>query len=334
MQQLWSYLWFRFTEITALGKSALRIFLSSEKELLRKPRLWFFGWLIDWLARFLGVLLLFSVLQNNLSLHGGCPRTSVFAAPCALSRPWGIPCEKGFGGLMLLPSLALESGKLPRWVSFLSAQLPRAFQSLKILSIHWGENVRRARGEGDKPCARNPSGWGRQVQDKTLAQERSSARSCLLCSFPQTSLIASAKYQTLHCPPALAASLRNVLAVRRSWRDQSNETQKPPHSRNPVGKEAFGWTWCYFICALAIPGSTWLKTQKRKTERTVVALRDLTVAWRAQPGTKVLEREKQAGLPWPGSWQDCQWFIKHIKFPLGFFPFSFFLLLWKWRFHV
>lgn len=234
---------------------------------------------------------------------------------------------------MLLPSLALESGKLPRWVSFLSAQLPRAFQTLKSSASIEG---RKWEEPGEKVMSPVPGipqgGVGRCKTKPWHRREAQQGRACsVLFLKPPWLQVPSTKPSTA---PLHLLSLRNVLAVRRSWRDQSNETQKPPHSRKPVGKEGFGWTWCYFICALAIPGSTWLKTQKRKTERAVVALRDLTVAWRAQPGTKVLEREKQAGLPWPGSWRDCQWFIEHIKFPLGFFPFSFSLLLWKWRFHV
>lgn len=228
MQQLWSYLRFRFTEITALGKSAFNIFLSSEKELLRKFRVWFLclvGWLIGWLG-FWGFC--FSQFYRTTSLCMGDVPGPVFLLHLLLWAGPGVsPAERALGWLILLPALALVSGKLPRWASFLSAQLSRAFQILKILSIHWGGKVRSTRGEGDNPCARNPSRWGSQVPDKTLAQERSVAMSCLLCSFPQTSLFASAQYQTLHCLPALAASLRNVLAVRRSWGDQSNETQKP-----------------------------------------------------------------------------------------------------------
>lgn len=43
-------MWFRFTEIIALGKSAFKIFLRSEKELLRKCRKWVFlvGCLLAW----------------------------------------------------------------------------------------------------------------------------------------------------------------------------------------------------------------------------------------------------------------------------------------------
>lgn len=204
MQQLWSYLWFRFTEITALGESAFKIFLSSGKELLRKSRVWFLGWLVDWLIDWLGFGggSAFLSFTDQSAFTWGMSQDQCFCYIFCFEQALGYPLWKGvWGGWCYLPALALVSGKLPKWTSFLSAQLPRAFQILKILSIHWGKKVGRTRGEGDNPCARNPSWWGSQVQDRTLMQERS-ARSCLVCSFPQRSLFASAKYQTLHCLPA------------------------------------------------------------------------------------------------------------------------------------
>lgn len=140
----------------------------------------------------------------------------VFFLPLCFGQALGHPPFKGvWGGCCYLPALALVSGKLPRWASFLSAQLPRAFQILKILSIHCGKELGRTRGEGDNLCAKNPSWWGSQVQDETLEQERST-RSFLFCSFPETSLVANAKFQTLHCLPACSPLLLLLLSEVRS----------------------------------------------------------------------------------------------------------------------
>lgn len=198
MQQLWSYLWFRFTEMTALGKSAFKVFLSSEKELLRKSRVWFF-WLVGWAF---GGFCAFVSFRYQSPFAWGMAQGQCFFCPLCFGQALGHPPWKGvWGGWCYLPALALVSGKLLRWASFLSAQLPRPFQILKILRIHCGKKLGRTRGEGDNPCAKNPSWWGSQVQDETLEQERS-ARSFLFCSFPETSLVANAKFQTLHCLPA------------------------------------------------------------------------------------------------------------------------------------
>lgn len=166
MQQLWSYLWFRFTEITALGESAFKIFLSSGKELLRKSRVWFF-WLIGWLG--FGGFSAFLSLTDQSPFTWGMSQDQCFCYTFCFEQALGYPLWKGvLGGWCCLPALALVSGKPPRWASFLSVQLPRACQILKILSIHWGKKGERTRGEGDNPCDKNPSWWGSQVQDKTL----------------------------------------------------------------------------------------------------------------------------------------------------------------------
>lgn len=229
MQQLWSYLWFRFTEMTALGKSAFKIFLNSEKELLRKSRVWFF-WLVGWAF---GGFCAFVSFRYQSPFAWGMSQGQCFFCPFCFGQALGHPLWKGvWGGCCYLPALALVSGKLPRWASFLNAQLPRAFQILKILSIHCGKELGRSRGEGDnltlcqeslmvgQPGARRDPGAGEKRQVIPVLFFSWNLLGCK-CQVPNPPL------PPCTLTPALAASLRSTLVVRRSWRDQSNETQKP-----------------------------------------------------------------------------------------------------------
>lgn len=157
MQQLWSYLWFRFTAVTALGKST-KISLNSDKELLRKSRLCsliFFLHFSDFYMHSLHF-----PLWDQRSLYTSC-----------FEKALGHLLSKGvWGGWCYVSALALGSGELPRWESSHQAHLPRAFQILKILNILWEKKWGSTRWW---PLCQEAFKVGSQVQEETLGQEGS-----------------------------------------------------------------------------------------------------------------------------------------------------------------
>lgn len=152
MQQLWSYLWFRFTAVTALGKSSSKISPNSDKELPRKSRLCY-------LFFFHAFLLLIGPACTFLS------GASALSISLALSRPWGIPYTKGSLALGVSPGLgerrdAQAEILSPRTVT------PEPFGSLKSSASHGGRNWEEPEGENDVPCARNSSRWAAGCKTK------------------------------------------------------------------------------------------------------------------------------------------------------------------------
>lgn len=188
-----------------------------------------FFWLVDWLIGWLGFgeFFCFSKFYRQISLCMGDVPGSVFLPHLLLWAGPGVsPVKRGLGWLMLFANPGPGELEAAQWASSLSAQLPRAFQILNILSIHWGKEVGGTRGEGDKPCARNPSWWGARWKTKPWRGEKHKVIPVL--SFSSSLLVC--KRQTFHCLLACSLQhlllLRNVLAIR-NWRDQSSETQKP-----------------------------------------------------------------------------------------------------------
>lgn len=183
-----------------------------------------FFWLVDWLVGWLGFggFFCFSKLYRPISLCMGDVPGSVFLPHLLLWAGPGIsPVKRGLGWLMLFASPGPGELEAAHRASLLSVQLPRAFH---ILKIHWGKKVGGARGEGDNPCAM----VGSQVEDKTLARRKAQSHAySVLFLKPPCLQVPNPPLLPCMLTPALAASLRNVLAIRRNWRDQSSETQKP-----------------------------------------------------------------------------------------------------------
>lgn len=158
---------------------------------------WLVGWLGGWVW---GVFLLFYSLQTNLPLHWGCPRTCVFVAPFALSRPQHISCEKGLGVVDVICQ-PWRVGRCPWGHPSSVHSCPEPFRFLESSPSIEGKKWEESGEKVMPPVPGIPHGGVARCKTKLWRQERS-ARSLLFCSFPQTSLFACAKYQTLHCLPA------------------------------------------------------------------------------------------------------------------------------------
>lgn len=179
--------------MTALGKSASKISPKSDKELLRKSRLWV-GFVVG--GGFFSSFLIFT--GPACTFLSGAKSLSTLLA---LSRPWDIPRAKGYGvvGVPCEPqpwgAQSCQGG-----CCLAMSSRPEPFRASKSSASHGGRNWEEQGREGDGPCARKPVVDG-QVRDETLEQE-GSAGPFLFCSFPQTSLFSNAKYQTLHRLPS------------------------------------------------------------------------------------------------------------------------------------
>lgn len=167
--------------------------------------------------------LLHSPLWSQCSFYTSCFEQALGHPQCKV------------GGWFCVWAPALGSGELLRWTSSsLYAELPRAFQILKILDIPWQKKLGRIRGKVMVPMPGSPPGgqlgarWNRGAGGKHKVIPVLFVLSNQLgfkCQAPDPLLPLCAH------GPLFATSLRSEFVVRGNWRDQSSKTQNIPVPR-------------------------------------------------------------------------------------------------------